>query len=377
MITLFKASRFEARGKTKTYMFTRLTLLLAISIPLAAQSTGVIFGGVSDPSGAALVNAAVTATNEATAVSAKVQSNESGDYIFPELKAGTYKVVCQIVGFKSTEQAGVVLEVDRRARIDLHMQLGDVKQVTEVQGSVTTVETATSAIKEVVDQHRMDDLPVNGRNALSLQALLPGSIQMGSGSAATGVALNTNLVFSVNGSRPDQSAYILDGGLNMDMYNNVPAAFPNPDALQEFSMLQNGYSAVSGRNAGAVINMITKSGTNRLHGDLYDFFRNSDMDSRNYFAQGVSPLHRNQFGGTVGGPALLPHYNGRDRTFYFFGYEATRQRLGTTNSSTVLPSALERQGDFSQSRVRGAPVTVAPRARLLRLIPPGYRTRTT
>jgi len=125
-------------------------------------------------------------------------------------------------------------------------------------------------------------------------------------------------------------------------------------------MLQNSYSAVNGRNAGAMVNMITKSGTNRLHGDLYDFFRNSNMDSRNYFSTAVSPLHRNQFGGTVGGPVLLPHYNGRDRTFYFFAFEGTRQRLGTTNSSTVLPSALERQGDFSQSRAGSRAVTVAP-----------------
>ena len=341
-------------------MFARLALLLLISIPLLAQSTGAILGSVSDPAGAALVHAAVTATNEATGVAVRVESNESGEYIFPDLQPGTYKVVCQQAGFQTVEQTGIVLEVNRRARVDLHMKIGEVKQVTEVQSSVTTVETATSAIKEVVDSHRMDDLPVNGRNALSLQALLPGAVQMGSGSAASGVALNTNLVFSVNGARPDQSAYVLDGGLNMDMYNNVPAAFPNPDTLQEFSMLQNSYSAVSGRNAGAVVNMVTKSGTNQVHGDLYDFFRNSDMDARNFFSPTVSPLHRNQFGGTVGGPALLPHYNGRDRTFFFFAYEGTQQRLGTTNSSTQVPSALERQGDFSQSRLNGKPISVAP-----------------
>ncbi|HEY6989579.1 MAG TPA: carboxypeptidase regulatory-like domain-containing protein [Bryobacteraceae bacterium] len=342
-------------------MTTRvIALLLLLSLGLAAQNSGVIFGTVTDPSGAALLRAGVTATNQATGDTTRVQSNEAGDYIFPNLPPGTYKLTCQAPGFQTLEQPGVVLEVDRRARVDLRMKIGEVKQVTEVEATVTTVDTLSSAIKEVVDTHRMDNLPVNGRNALSLQALLPGAVQMGSGSAASGIALNTDLVFSVNGSRSDQSAYVLDGGLNMDMYNNVPAAFPNPDTLQEFSMLQNSYSAVNGRNAGAMVNMITKSGTNRLHGDLYDFFRNSNMDARNFFASGVSPLHRNQFGGTVGGPVLLPHYNGRDRTFYFFAFEATRQRLGTTNSSTVLPSALERQGDFSQSRAGGRPVSVAP-----------------
>ncbi|HEY1946197.1 MAG TPA: carboxypeptidase regulatory-like domain-containing protein [Bryobacteraceae bacterium] len=337
--------------------FFFLPLLLA-SV-LTAQSGSAIFGTASDPSGAALIRADVIATNQATGEVTKVQSNESGDYIFPDLQPGTYKLTCQAPGFTTLEQVDIVLEVGRRQRIDLHMAVGEVRQVTEVQGTATTVDTIGSTVKEVVDSHRMDDLPVNGRNALSLQALLPGAIQMGTGSAASGVALNTNLVFSVNGARPDQSAYILDGGLNMDMYNNVPAAFPNPDTLQEFSMLQNSYSAVSGRNAGAVVNMITKSGTNHLHGDLYDFFRNNDMDSRNFFSPTTSPLHRNQFGGTVGGPVLLPHYSGRDRTFFFFAFEATRQRLGTTNSSTVVPSALERQGDFSQSRIGGRPVTVA------------------
>ena len=172
--------------------------------------------------------------------------------------------------------------------------------------------------------------------------------------------MNTNLVFSVNGTRAEQSAYILDGGINMDMYNNVPAAFPNPDSLQEFSLLENGYSAVNGRDAGAVINMVTKSGTNNLHGVLYDFLRNSDLDARNFFSPTVSVLHRNQFGGNVGGPVLLPHYRGKDRTFYFFAFEGMRQTQGSTVSTTVVPSALERQGDFSQSFLKGKPITVAP-----------------
>ena len=226
------------------------------------------------------------------------------------------------------DRTGILLEVDRRARVDLTMRVGEVKQVMEVQGSVTTVDTASSTVKDVVDSNRMDILPLNGRNALSLQGILPGAIQMGSGSAATGTALNTNLVFSVNGTRASQSAYILDGGLNMEMYNNVPAAFPNPDTLQEFSILQNGYSAVNGRNAGAVVNMITKSGTNQLHGVLYDFLRNNDFDSRNFFSPTISPLHRNQFGGNFGGPVVVPHYNGRDRTFFFFGFEAMTANSG-------------------------------------------------
>jgi hypothetical protein len=327
---------------------------------LFAQGNGVVFGTVTDPSGSSVAQVEVTATNEANGAVEKLKSNEAGYYIFPNLRPGSYKISGQAPGFDTIERAGVLVEVERRVRVDLGMHVGEMKQVLEITGTATTVDTMTSTIKDVVDSHRMSDLPLNGRNALSLQAILPGAIQMSQGAAATGIALNTNIVFSVNGTRASQSAYVLDGGLNMDMYNNVPAAFPNPDALQEFSILQNSYSAVNGRDAGAVVTMITKSGTNNLHGVLYDFLRNNDFDSRNFFAATVSPLHRNQFGGNVGGPVRLPHYNGRDKTFFFFAYEGTRQVQGLTSSSTVVPTALERQGDFSQSLVRGKQITVAP-----------------
>jgi hypothetical protein len=327
---------------------------------LLAQGNSVIFGTVTDQSGATVAQADVIATNEATGVVEKVKSNEAGYFIFPDLRPGSYKITGQMAGFQTIEQPGVVIEVERRIRVDLKMQVGEVKQVLEVGATVSTVDTMTSTLKEVVDSARMDDLPLNGRNALSLQGILAGAIQMSQGAAATGIAVNTNMVFSVNGTRASQSAYVLDGGLNMDMYNNVPAAFPNPDALQEFSILQNGYSAVNGRDAGAVVTMVTKSGTNHVHGVLYDFLRNNDFDARNFFSPTVSPLHRNQFGGTVGGPVAVPHYNGRDRTFFFFAFDATRQRLGQTSSSTVVPTTLERQGNFSQSFVRGKSITVAP-----------------
>ena len=335
-------------------------LFLLMASRLLAQGSAVIFGTVTDQSGAAVPHADVTATNEATGAAESVKSNDAAYYIFPDLRPGSYKITGQMTGFQTTEHRGVVVEVERRARVDLVMQVGEMKQVLEVVASVSTVDTLTSTVKDVVDSHRMDELPLNGRNALQLQGILAGAIQMSQGAAATGIALNTNMVFSVNGTRASQSAYVLDGGLNMDMYNNVPAAFPNPDALQEFSILQNSYSAVNGRDAGAVVTMVTKSGTNRLHGVLYDFLRNYDMDARNFFSPTVSPLHRNQFGGNAGGPARLPHYNGHDRTFFFFAYEGTRQRLGQTSSSTVVPTALERQGDFSQSLVRGKSITVAP-----------------
>jgi hypothetical protein len=337
-------------------------LMIATSCPVAfAQlGRGAIFGTVTDSQGAVVPNAAITVTDISTGTSVSAKSDEVGNYIVTDLAAASYRLSCVVAGFETVEHTGILLQVDQKARVDFALQIGRTQQVVTVQSSVTNIDTFTSTVKDVVDPVRMVELPLNGRNALSLQALLPGSVQMGSGSAASGIALNTNLVFSVNGARPNQSAYTLDGGLNMDMYNNVPAAFPNPDMLQEFSILQNGYSAVDGRDAGAVVNMITKSGTNRLHGSAYEFLRNSYADAKGDFATVVPPLRRNQYGGTVGGPVLIPYYNGRDRTFFFVGAELTRQALGSTVSSTIVPTALERQGNFSQTKVHGQPITVAP-----------------
>ncbi len=336
--------------------------LVASGLAAYAQSaTATIFGTVSDGSGGAMLGARITAVLEGTGTRDVAQSNERGDYIFPNLRPGVYSMEVEAQGFRKAQVKALLIEINQRARQDFSMQVGDVQQVIDVSATATTVDTFSGTVKEVVDSGRVTELPLNGRNALQLQALLPGSIQMGTGSAASGIALNTNIVFSVNGARPNASSYTLDGGLNMDMYNNLPAAFPNPDTLQEFSILQNGYNAVNGRNGGAVINMVTKSGTNDFHGVLFNFLRNDKLNTRNFFARGKDPLRRNQFGGTLGGPILFPKlYNGKDRTFFFFAYEGTRQRLGATSSSTIVPTALERQGNFSASSIRGTPISVAP-----------------
>jgi len=342
-------------------MLRTLLVVCALSSASWAQTaTSTIFGTVSDGSGAVVANAKLIAILDTTGARESADTNERGDYIFPSLRPGTYSLSVEAKGFKRSQLKNLLIEVNQRARQDFSMQVGEIVQVLEVSSTATTVDTFSGTIKEVVDSGRMVELPLNGRNALSLQALLPGSIQMGTGSAASGIALNTNLVFSVNGARPNSSAYTLDGGLNMDMYNNLPAAFPNPDTLQEFSILQNGYNAVNGRNAGAVINMVTKSGTNEFHGVLFNFLRNEKLNTRNFFAAGVDPLRRNQFGGTIGGPIRLPRYNGKDKSFFFFAYEGTRQVLGSTSSSIIVPTALERTGDFSQSFLRGTRVNVAP-----------------
>ncbi|MBC7928540.1 MAG: TonB-dependent receptor, partial [Bryobacteraceae bacterium] len=341
-------------------------LRLFLSVALVAGSlwaqttTGLIFGTVTDSSGAAIPNARVSAVNTGTQSRTVAATNEQGGYVFPALFPGVYNVEVEAPSFRKHSRNSVQIEVNQRALVDVQLEVGNLAETVDVSADATSVDTFSSTIKEVVDSQRIVDLPLNGRNALQLQALLPGSIQIQSGQAASLIALNTSMSFAINGTRGNASSYMLDGGLNMDMYNNLATAFPNPDALQEFSILQNNYSAAYGRNAGAVINMVTKSGTNQYHGTVYEFFRNTHLNTRNFFAAERAPLHRNQFGATTGGPVRLPYYNGRDRSFFFFSFEGARESSARTSSGTILPTALERRGDFSQSRVgNGRPVMVA------------------
>ena len=183
-----------------------------------------------------------------------------------------------------------------------------------------------------------------------MQQLLPGVVLAAQGQAASFIALNTNLTFSINGTRPSASLYMLDGAINMDLYNDTPAAFPNPDALQEFTIQTTNYTSVVGGSPGAAVNMVTKSGTNAYHGELYEFLRNTDLNARNFFAATIPAYHRNQFGANAGGPIR------RNKAFFFGAYEGNRQRQPVTSAGNVVPTALERQGNFSQSKLPTGPV---------------------
>jgi hypothetical protein len=327
-------------------LFVSISILACASLS-AQTTTGLIFGTVADSSGGVLPNAQVAAVNTGTQERSLAVTNEQGSYVFPALFPGAYAIEVEAPGFRKHTRTSVRLEVNQRARVDVQLELGSMSEAVSVSADATNVDTFSSTIKEVVDSQRIVDLPLNGRNALQLQALLPGAIQVQSGQAASAIALNTSMSFAINGTRGNASSYMLDGGLNMDMYNNLATAFPNPDALQEFSILQNNYSAAYGRNAGAVINMVTKSGTNQFHGTVYEFLRNTRLNTRNFFAPERAPLKRNQFGGTVGGRIV------RDKTFFFTSYEGMRERSARTNSGTIVPTALERRGDFSESRLGG------------------------
>lgn len=333
----------------RTYHVVSL-MILTFGLAYGQTSTSLIQGSVSDSSGAPVPGVKVTATLTSTDTNYSSVTNSDGNYVLPNVRPGEYSVSFESPAFKRAVRNGVVIEVNQRARLDMTLQVGEVKESVQVSADVTNVDTYSAALNETVDTHRIVDLPLNGRQSLQLQTLLPGVVPAAQGQAASLIAVNTNLTFSVNGSRPSGGMYTLDGGVNMDMYNNTPAAFPNPDAVQEFSILTNSYTAVYGGDPGATVNMITKSGTNSYHGELYEFFRNDVLNTRNFFAAGKPPLRKNQFGGNAGGPII------HNKTFFFGAYEANRERRGITNSGSIVPTALERMGNFSQSRLAAGPI---------------------
>ncbi|MCC6368923.1 MAG: TonB-dependent receptor [Bryobacterales bacterium] len=335
---------------------SRLFLLLLPAL-LFGQSTGTILGTVSDSTGAVVPATVMKVVNILTSQQWEAASDAAGRFGFPRLPVGDYKLEASHAGFRQFRSEAIHLDADQTRAANIVLEIGQTSESVTVTGAVGLVETVGGTIKEVVDEKRINELPLNGRNPLQLQLLIPGAVP------STGsVSLAQNTTISVNGARGNQNNYMLDGGDNNDPLTNSASIVPNPDALEEFSILTNNFSAEYGRNTGAVVNAITKSGTNEYHASLYEFVRNDAFDARNFFSLVTPKLRRNQFGGTLGGPVQIPRiFNGHDRTFFFFSYEGVRERRANTFSSLVVPTALERAGNFSQSaRKPTDPLTKSP-----------------
>ncbi|HEY3838030.1 MAG TPA: carboxypeptidase regulatory-like domain-containing protein [Bryobacteraceae bacterium] len=312
-----------------------LLFLLSCSTVVFGQVGVTIYGTVTDPAGASIVGANISATNPDTGQVRQAVSGADGAYVIPDLTAGTYRLNATAPGFKTFVEEAIHLQVDEHRRVPIQMALGAVSENVTVAADITQVETRAGALKEVVDSGRIVELPLNGRNPLQLQYLVPGS----GGITAPGQGENESV--SINGSRANTNNYLLDGSDNEDPFFNTPSVFPNPDALEEFSLQTSSYSADQGKNAGGLMNAVTRSGTNQLHGTAFEFLRNQDMDARNFFANSVSPFKRNQFGGTVGGPIR------RDKTFFFGSYQGTRVNSEPGVQSPTVLTPAQRTGDFS------------------------------
>lgn len=325
-----------------------LTIALCVMIggsEARAQTTGTIFGTAKDPSGALLPGVNITVSNEATGLRRAVVTDDRGDYIVSLLPVGAYTVEAELAGFKRFSQKGINLSATENVRVDIVLELGEITEAVEVVGATPLIETRSAALGKIESQARIVELPLNGRNFLQLGMLQPGVAPplrniraMTVGNTPGGV----DVTFHVNGLRQSSNNFLLDGADNNEVILGTAGVVPVPDALQEFRILTNMYSAEFGRGGGSIVNIITRSGTNSFRGSIYEFLRNDVLDARNFFVPDVPKLRRNQFGGVVGGPVR------RDRVFFLFSYEGLRQRRGVPTTATV-PSLKEREGDFSDS----------------------------
>jgi len=321
-----------------------LTVLLCLpfSPSLIAQgTTGRVLGRVSDPSGAILAGVKVTLVNEATNVSRDGKTNENGDYDFVEIPVGTYRLEFDLTGFKKNVRRGVSLDVNQVVTLNMTMQVGATQEVVDVTSEAPLVETSSTQLGTVVNDRAIVQLPLNQRDTYQFLSLQPGvQSEVGAdlyyGSSSTGSV-------SVNGGRGRSNNFSVNGGDANDLFANLPTVQPSPDSVEEFRILTNGFDAEYGRNSGSVVNVVTKSGTNQIHGDLYEFNRNKLLNARNYLDPVKESFILNQFGGTIGGPIK------KDRTFFFGAYEGLRRIQGISSGSVTLPTAPESTGVFAGS----------------------------
>jgi hypothetical protein len=332
-----------------------LALLFVLPFALwAADPTGTIAGNVSDPSGAAVAGAKVTATNINTGFTRDATTGSNGGFVFPLLPVGSYSIAVEASGFRRFEQRGVEVRTDQSSTVPVSLEIGSATQSVTVEANAEMVQTQSGALSQVVGQQKIVELPLNGRNAATLILLTPGTTDTtppgnGGNSSFSGcqdTIQSTSYpgaqAISANGARTDMVNYNMDGGSNQDPYTNVNNPFPNPDALEEFSVQTNSFSAEYGRGSGAIVNVVTKSGTNEFHGSAFDFIRNGALNARNFFAAEPDQLKRNQFGGSIGGPIV------KNKLFFFGSYQGTQLRNISEANSATVPSAAERNGNFSE-----------------------------
>src|SRR5579859_7540388 len=290
--------------KKRSFRITEWILLAALMVlsPVLARAQAVanaqIQGVVTDPTGAVVPGAKVTATQTNTGDARTTISGTDGSYVLLNLPVGPYKLEVSIPSFQTYVQSGIILEVGNNPQINVVLKVGSVTQAVQVSANATMVDTQKTAVTQVIDQRRIVALPLNGRNATDLITI--------SGSATTAPSAAGNFItthdypfavaIAVAGTPGNANNYLLDGADNRDAHSNVDLPYPFPDALQEFSVETGGLSARNGMQAGSLVNVVTKSGTNRFHGDLFEFVRNGDFNARNFFAPTQDKLKRNQFG---------------------------------------------------------------------------------
>jgi hypothetical protein len=330
--------RFAASGRAglRASLLPLLLLALAAGI-VSAQTQGRLTGTVADTSGAVIPGAPVSLRNVSTGVEQSATTNESGVYNFPYVAPGVYEITVAYEGFKTSTQTGVTMETGYTRTVNVSLELGQIAEVVNVEASTPLLESSTSSVGQFIEREQVFNMPVQSRRSASLVKLM-GNVTYRSEDGGEQVPK-----FAMAGGRSQNQMWTLDGSVVQNMSIGVPQLALNPPAesLQEFKAEQNNYPAEFGRAGGGAIMMTTRSGTNELHGAVYEFFRNNAMDARSFFAPETAPLRYNIFGGSIGGPIK------RNKSFFFFNYEGARRRDGVTFSSDDVPHTIEKTGDFS------------------------------
>src|SRR5579864_5717340 len=317
-------------------------LFLLFLVSAFGQSTGGrIIVRVSDSTGAVVNGVNVKLINTATGVARQATTNDAGDYTFIEVVPGNYRVEYTLQGFKTNVRDNVTLEVNQVMTLNATLQPGGAQEVVEVTSEAPLVDTTSTQMGAAVDNRSVNELPLNTRDTYQFLQLQPGVMSTVGSSNSIYYGSNNAGSVSVNGGRGRSNNFSVNGGDANDQFVNLPTVQPTPDSIQEFRVLTNTFDAEYGRNSGSVVNVVTKSGTNVLHGDVYEFFRNKVLNARNYFESTRPQFQQNQFGGTLGGPIK------KDSTFFFGSYEGRRVRQPTTFPVVTPPSQAERNGDFS------------------------------
>ena len=330
-----KRNPFSPTFLCLVFAFCGLFAFLSTGQALAQQATAQLSGTVKDPTGAVITGARVTLTNTGTGITRNATSDSDGSFTFTLVPIGAYQLSVEQAGFDKYVRKGITLQINQNARVDVVLKVGASNQVVEVTGDVTQVDTVSATLGKVETTTRIQDLPLAARDTMQLGLLQAGVFAPdqddGSGNP-----------FSVSGQRSESETFLIDGADNNDFLGNNMVVDPNPDAVAEFKIITNNYEAEYGRTSGGIINQVIKSGTNQIHGSLFDFFRNTALDASDYITQQVPIFRYNVFGGTVGLPLK------KDKAFLFVSYQGARRREGQNPGILTVLSPAERTGDFSE-----------------------------
>src|SRR5712692_8885156 len=332
--------------KRKALLVAVLCSVCSLCPLLYSQANGSLSGTVADKTGSVISGATVKITSQGTGVTREVKTDGSGHYLAPLLPVAIYTIRVESQGFQTTEQKDIRLQVDEQREVDFTLNPASVSQTVEVNAEEVAVQTTNPTLGQVITEQQVADLPLNGRDFVQLATLTPGTTQetnpnsFFNGGASSEVSTRGSYSLSVGGSRPQSTDWLLDGVDNNELTAGGISILPSIDAIQEFKVLTYNYSAEYGTRAGPTVLVTTRSGSNKFHGALFEFVRNTKLDARSYFASSREQFNLNQFGGALGGAIQ------KDKTFFFIDYQAKMQRRGIPFNGFV-PTAAMRTGDFS------------------------------